>query len=346
MNEEKDIKRARKILNAYFNDTLPADLESDILSWIIHEGNRAGKDAELEKLWNEMVGYEEHPANERQILELLAEIKECLCLPPVEMKPAGEKPAMKTISVRKRHGRRIALRVAAVIFPLLVLGGAMIYLGTGRRAPEELTMVASGDKALEMTLPDGSLIWLDKGATLSYAGDFENERTVGLGGRAYFKVSRDDARPFVVNAGALSVCVLGTEFSVSNLPDDRQTTVTLASGKVRVDIGGESYTMDRRSRLTYDDEYRTVVINDLAAGESSGWHKAEFEYVALDSVFNALSRRYGIEIIRDGAAIAAEMVTLKMEGGETLDTVLSRLSRITARFGYRIEDEKVIIDVK
>jgi len=83
-----------------------------------------------------------------------------------------------------------------------------------------------------LTMPDGSVVWLNSGSTLTYSGDFTRYRNVELKGEAFFDVVKSGV-PFVVNTGYGKVRVLGTAFNVQAYPDDGFVT-TLERGSVRI----------------------------------------------------------------------------------------------------------------
>ncbi len=87
----------------------------------------------------------------------------------------------------------------------------------------------------QITLPDGSKVWLNAASTIKYPGRFDGDaRNVEISGEAYFSVVSDSSRPFKVTSNGQTVEVLGTEFNVSAYPDENETKTTLVQGKVRV----------------------------------------------------------------------------------------------------------------
>lgn len=335
----KDKDRMAGILRAYFSGSLPADLERDILSWIMYEGDSGAKWDKLEELWDELVCYQAEPENKEKIIEGLAEVKERLGLPEVVLKPQAEIEPLRP----HRNGKRITFRVAAVVIPLLVLAGWLLFdKKAGADAPERL-LASAGDTQVEITLPDESRVWINKGSSVSYPEVFGDERVVEMEGEAYFAVRRDVDRPFVVKTERLSVNVLGTEFSVDARED--RTEVTLNEGRVRVDIDGESYLMNDRGRLEYDHELRTVSLGLPEGGVSGDWRKKVFEGERLTDVLDAVADRYNVTVEYDAGALAGESVTLTVAGDESLETILSRLSAVTGKFTYEVRGDKVSIHV-
>lgn len=85
----------------------------------------------------------------------------------------------------------------------------------------------------EVVLSEGTHVWLNAGGTLKYPEHFEsNTRKVILKGEAFFDVSRDESRPFIIEAGTSIVKVLGTSFNVNAKKADRAIIVNVSSGKV------------------------------------------------------------------------------------------------------------------
>ncbi len=88
-----------------------------------------------------------------------------------------------------------------------------------------------------LTLGDGSMVWLNAGSSLRFPVSFtDSTRQVYLEGEAYFQVSHN-GKPFIVTSGDMDVRVLGTSFNVLAYPDEQQLVTTLVEGSVRIDLG-------------------------------------------------------------------------------------------------------------
>lgn len=85
----------------------------------------------------------------------------------------------------------------------------------------------------EVVLPDQSHVWLREGSSLRYPASFAGgHRKVSLKGEAFFDVTRDPGKPFLIDASCVEVQVLGTSFNVNTAGDDASVYVT--TGKVQV----------------------------------------------------------------------------------------------------------------
>lgn len=132
------------------------------------------------------------------------------------------------------------LRYAAIfIIAFSISGFLFYYLGRNRvvspkQSVSEL-VVPLGSRAL-FTLPDGTVITLNAGSNLRYDNTFGiNDRVVLLEGEAYFKVSKDPAKPFIVRTPYINVTALGTEFNVKAYEADNTVETTLVNGSIKVE---------------------------------------------------------------------------------------------------------------
>lgn len=141
-------------------------------------------------------------------------------------------PPPQTAALRPRHRIRIAAAVA-----LLACSGAAFWLVD--RSRNEMLAVHSSDTPITDTLPDGSVVTLNRGATLHYPRRFKGaERRVELEGEAFFEVAADKSHPFIIAANETAVRVVGTSFNVNTATT--RTEVIVATGVVEVSRATEA----------------------------------------------------------------------------------------------------------
>lgn len=166
-----------------------------------------------------------------------------------------------------------------------------------------LKLEVPAGKRFQMTLSDGTQVWLNASSTLEYPASFEGkaERRVKLTGEAFFEVRRNEKCPFYVEIGEReSIRVLGTSFNVNAYPESDSHVTTLVTGQI-------SYCPDEHSKdviLNPDQQLRfdclagetKVLAVDASAFTSwkEGW--IYFEDERLPELARRLSRMYGIEI--------------------------------------------------
>lgn len=92
----------------------------------------------------------------------------------------------------------------------------------------------------EITLEDGTKVWLNAESQLSYPDTFRSdERRVILKGEAYFRVARNEEKPFYVESDGQLVRVYGTEFNIRTYEEDAAVYTTLISGSVALQAAGK-----------------------------------------------------------------------------------------------------------
>lgn len=147
-----------------------------------------------------------------------------------KLKTQEQKPVNKTIEIPQPQ-RNGWMRAAAALVLLAGVAG-MLYYFVANREPEIIAL-RSGNNTLTQTLPDGSVVTLNKASVLSYPEGFDgNIRSVSLEGEAFFKVAPDKSKPFTVKVDEVQVTVVGTSFNIKN--SEKKTEVIVETGIVEV----------------------------------------------------------------------------------------------------------------
>jgi ferric-dicitrate binding protein FerR (iron transport regulator) len=132
------------------------------------------------------------------------------------------------------YSRRIAVAAVALLIVCTAL-----YLVTRPARPEMLTF-SSGDQRSTLTLPDSSIVQLDRGSTLRYPKGFgKSSRELELDGEAFFDVKHDSRHPFIISSKILKTTVLGTSFNME-VRNENTANVVVISGRVQVNTENKS----------------------------------------------------------------------------------------------------------
>jgi transmembrane sensor len=154
----------------------------------------------------------------------------------------------------------------------------------------------------QLQLPDGTKVWLNAASTLSYPITFagQTKRTVELNGEAYFEVSKDKTKPFLVHSIRQNVQVLGTHFNINTYDNEPDVKTTLLEGSVQVTTVGTS----KQTRILKPGEQSVLAgqqiqllkVNALAAID---WKNDEFRFKneSLSSILRKVSRWYDVSIV-------------------------------------------------
>lgn len=150
-------------------------------------------------------------------------------------------------------GRLIPWAAAACI-AVAAFAGWYNYAKVTARQGHLFEIYTEKGQKTNITLPDGTRVWLNSASRLSYDNRYNlRSREVNLVGEGYFEVAKDPERRFRVNTGNYTVEALGTAFNVKSYPEDRTSVTTLFEGKVRIDDGdGFTTTLDPMEAVAYD----------------------------------------------------------------------------------------------
>jgi len=138
----------------------------------------------------------------------------------------------------RRRTHRLFMGAASLLCAACLAVSALLFVHRDTPSAGMATVYTECGQKTRMTLPDGSLVWLNSASSLSYDTSFgTGTRTVRLQGEAYFEVAKDSRHPFVVQTDMYSVTAVGTAFDVSAYPSMDKVVTTLIEGSVRIDCG-------------------------------------------------------------------------------------------------------------
>lgn len=231
---------------------------------------------------------------------------------------------------------RNMLRIAAVLIVLLGCG-AIYYFTAG---PGNAITQAAGDKTMIATLPDGSVVTLNRNSSVTYPAKFGGTtRNVVLKGEGFFNVTPDKTKPFIIDAGNSVVKVVGTSFNVKTtqaatevivetgivevsgkqnairvMPHEKAVVYTDKAGPVKTANEDELYNYYRTGKFVCNgtslnrlgeilgEAYDThIVISDPGVGEKK--ISTTFEKGSLNDILDIIKATYGVSVEKHGNEI-------------------------------------------
>lgn len=163
--------------------------------------------------------------------------------------------------------------------------------------PEMKTISTPRGKDYELVLSDGTVVLLNADSKITFPTRFAGEnRTVKLVGEAYFKVSKNKHRPFIVETGNLYTKVLGTEFNLKAYPHS-DVNVTLIKGSVVVNAEGKEVMLKPGENAEYS-ENKDIEVTTVDTEGYIQWKDGYFYFdnVPLIDVVRDLGRWYNVNI--------------------------------------------------
>ncbi len=202
--------------------------------------------------------------------------------------------AEKGAKIVPMGGRWIRAVAAAVALAVAAFVGLQ-FLGNGE---EWVTVTAQMNKE-EITLPDGSHVWLKENAQLSYIENFGGDtRQLKLEGEAFFDVAKNPAKPFIIEAGEGTVTVLGTSFSIDT--DETSTEVLVKTGKVTYQATEEvePVLLTENMKAAYEVGANAPIVNTKVSLNTLAWQSGILQYrgEALKQILSDVGNAYSVSI--------------------------------------------------
>ncbi len=253
--------------------------------------------------------------------------------------------------IEKHSKLYIFLRVAAILVMLLTTTYFVNNYVSSFEKKSKQKLVSdiikenpNGRKS-KIQLPDGTIVWLNAGSTITYPAKFTNkERVVSLDGQAFFDVVKDSLRPFRVNSSGLITTALGTAFDVNAYSvQNNEIKVSLVSGKVSIEnksLKTKNITFPGE-QLVYSIKNQKSKITSFDLKEVVAWKDQilYFKNASLSEVVTRLERWYGVEIRLKNKPVKKWNLTGEFKK-QKLERVLERLS-FTENFEYQINRKTI-----
>jgi len=198
----------------------------------------------------------------------------------------------------------------------------------------------------QITLADGTKVWLNAASKLKYPARFiGKERVVTLEGEGYFSVSKDESKPFKVLSKGQELEVMGTEFNISAYGEESTVTTTLVNGRVKV--GTARATAATRAPVILNPgqqatntEGAEIKVHGVDVAPYVRWKEGVFYFddTKLMDAMNQLSRWYDLEVIYE-KGIPDIYLYGEIGRDKTLKEVLDMLAEVGIRFHIKKEGD-------
>jgi transmembrane sensor len=237
--------------------------------------------------------------------------------------------------------------------------GQIAYKGAANELVYNTLTNPRGSKVINMTLSDGSHIWLNAGSSITYPVTFVgNERNVDIIGEVYFEVAPLTPKggqrklPFIVNvlpstgrAGGGRVEVLGTHFNINAYDDEPNVKVTLLEGAVKVGNNMGLVNIKPGEQATIFTNQLPHTSDNINIQQVMAWKNGLFSFTGADlaTIMRQLARWYDIQVKYEG-----QIPARKFSGEITHDLTLSQLMNGLQSLGikFKIEGRTMIVQQK
>ncbi len=252
-----------------------------------------------------------------------------------------------------------SLRISAILFLLAsitILVQKFILPNSETQIAYNEIFVPKGNRT-SVVLPDNSKVWISNNSKLKYPVQFSGKtRELFLTGEAYFEVTHDEKKPFIVHIGENRIKVLGTKFSVSAYAEDEVVNADLISGKIQFDIrtGGndgifKSFIVSPGHRLEYNKKTNTVAESEITEGFYDYWLKGVYAFrnESFESLARKVERIYNIEIVFGNDFLKSKRYNGSFSVDDNIFTFIEAIKQTSVEpIEYKLEKNKLYIKLK
>ncbi|QJB38367.1 FecR domain-containing protein [Chitinophaga oryzae] len=230
-------------------------------------------------------------------------------------------------------------------------GGQLVYNSSGNATVLQYnTLRTPRGGQFQVTLPDGTKVWLNAESALKYPVAFNGAvRQVELTGEAYFEVARHAAMPFKVTVrtgqqnDSMEVAVLGTQFNIMAYADEAVVKTTLLEGAVKVSSHGNSRQLAPGQGAQLDKQQDQLTFQPQANTEEAvAWKNGLMQLEGKDiaSVMRMIARWYNVEVVFT-APVAAHFHGI-IPRNVPVSQVL-KILEMTGEVHFEIRDRQIIV---
>ena len=238
-------------------------------------------------------------------------------------------------------------------------GGNQIIVDSVQKISQEIvdeksvynTLVVPYGKRTQLTLSDGSIVWLNSGSKLVYPANMKEKRNVYIEGEAVFEVTHSEQHPFLVSTKDFEIKVLGTVFNVSAYPDDKVSSTVLEKGKIELTPNNKS--IFRSNKLTiqpgtmalYNPDEKLFYQQQVDPKNYLSWRDGYFIFKNenLGNILKKLERYYNIEIVLNNIGLEKENFSGQLNLKDSPEEVLKVIAKATP-LKIKKSSNKLIID--
>ncbi|MFV0591451.1 MAG: FecR family protein [Draconibacterium sp.] len=248
------------------------------------------------------------------------------------------------------------LRIAGILFLLLAsmfIFDSIIESKRNEIVYQEIS-VPKGSRST-FNLPDGTKVWLSNNSTIRFPSEFiGRSRELEIEGEAYFEVTHNHKKPFVVNIGKNRIRVLGTHFSVTAYPDDNEVRTDLVEGKIQFDIannkgGFHSYVVKPSHSLVWNKTSGKLYESRVPDGFYDYWRKGiyEFRNETLEDLALKIDRIYNTQLVFEDEELKQKRFSGTISIDDNIFTFIEAVKSTSIEpIVYRYEKNKLYIKFK
>jgi len=209
-------------------------------------------------------------------------------------------------------------------------------------------LVVPYGKRTNLTLPDGTEVWLNSGTQLDFPTEFTgSRREISVNGEIFINVAHNPEIPFVVHARDMDIYVHGTSFNISAYHDDNRKTVVLVEGKVKVKMA-DNHTAELLPHEKLEITDSDITKESVNVSEYTSWTKGilEFDETPISEILKKIGRYYNVHFeSSQEVKLNDKTCSGKLYLSHNLDSVMTSVSVLSSTV-YQRENNNIYITKK
>lgn len=249
---------------------------------------------------------------------------------------------------KKQHISWQGIGTAAAVLLLLIVSTLYIHHLTQQEnaSGEYHTIVVPAGQRINLILADNTNIWLNANSTFRYPSEFSKKnRTVYLDGEAFFDVSKNEKKPFIVKTSSGDIKVTGTSFNVEAYSKYGSFETSLFEGNVEIYKNDRKLTTLNPNERSFLDKGK-LYVTQITDRDEYLWKDGliAFNNKNLEDILCSLEKYFDINIQINNRSLPKHTYTGKFRQADGIDYALRVLQK-SIRFSYKRDHEKNIISI-
>jgi transmembrane sensor len=254
------------------------------------------------------------------------------------------KSRVKSVTLLRKNSFRLLI-AAATVACIIAIGGISLWIVSKNSfhqmiAGSTIVETKEGEKA-RIILSDSSEVILNSDSRVQYFGGYNlSERKVKLSGEAFFDISTNPEKPFVVQLDHMSISATGTRFNVFSFNNEDRVETTLEDGAIQVTVNGKvPINVRSGQQVVYFVNTGEAIVRDVNTGTYTSWKEnmLRFNDTPFEEVLRRIGRKYNVtfEITNRDLLDLKYTATFIDESVEEVMQMLKTVSPISYKIYYR-----------
>ncbi|MDR2920025.1 MAG: DUF4974 domain-containing protein [Tannerella sp.] len=311
----------------HLQGSLPKEETDAFYEWVNEDEEHKKLFFEVKAIYDEAIFHNRHIDIEKSWLRLLKK----------------KQQTTRSHSLWRKVASYAAIAIIAVSF------SSIFFIFNADKSEIVASRYIGGDgiEADVVVLPDGTRVSLGSKTTFHYDPDYgQSKRNVYLEGEAYFEVSPQKEKPFIVHINGMTVEALGTAFNVMAYPGDSLFITTLLEGSVRLiaEQLSQPVILKPDQQLVYNRNQHIARVDQVNASDYTAWTTGYYHFSeqTLESILHRLSYVYGITFDVQFEKLNQTTFTGTFYRGQSAKDLMEIIN-LSVPIKYKVEDHHVTI---